>query len=289
MRQYKNHSEFYYLYKWTNLINGKIYIGQTNDHNRRYSQYKYSAKKEDNSDFVIVRAMQKYKFDNFKYDVIITAVSVDDINELEIAAIAQYNSTNPEIGYNKHPGGNHHPHSEETCTKISEALTDYYKINKHHLKDVPMTQEHKDNISKASMGKPGTNLGKTFDEEWKAKIGKSNEKQVKATHKFTEEQEKEICDLYVAGASTYKIANMSKFDCYRPTINDVLLRNNISIRQSNYTGHSNGKNKFTEEQENEICKLYSDGWTMAKIGRKFENCRNNTLRSILIRKGFKKA
>lgn len=35
----------------------------------------------------------------------------------------------------------------------------------------PFTQEHRDNISKAKLGKPGTNKGKTFTKEHRANIG----------------------------------------------------------------------------------------------------------------------
>lgn len=128
-----------------------------------------------------------------------------------------------------------------------------------------------------------TNGGKTFDEEWrlnisKAQTGKENLK----TRRFSQEQEAEICRLYVEDEmSTYWLGK--NFDVNRSLIISILDRNSIKRRKSNYTGHTNGRNIFTIEQEIEIVKEYLEGKiSIAKLSNKF-NCGKTTMRNILLR------
>lgn len=56
------------IYKWTNKINGKAYIGKTIDEDRRKYQHIYYKEKLDD---YFHRALVKYGVDNFKYEVLI--------------------------------------------------------------------------------------------------------------------------------------------------------------------------------------------------------------------------
>ena len=247
------------IYKITNTVNGKIYIGQTNDPRQRQAQYKSAAKCENFSQ-IITRAIAKYGFDNFKFEIIAVASTQDAINLAEIAYIKLYNSRDPSIGYNIAEGGAI-ANTPETLKKISASLKKYYETHDGWLKGGTLTDEWKENISKASMGKPGTNVGKTFDDEWKVGISKSlADKPRVDLRRFSDEQEKEICRLYVEEEkSMYALGQ--QFDCQRTLIDDILQRNGVEKRKSNYTGHSNGKNIFTKEQEKEICEIYKSGST----------------------------
>ena len=89
----------YYLYKVTNILNGKIYIGITGNPKRR--QYEHFNKKS--GTFSIVRlAVSKHGKDNFTFDVIAIG-SKTYISELETKAIVLYKST--AHGYNIQTGG----------------------------------------------------------------------------------------------------------------------------------------------------------------------------------------
>lgn len=55
-------------------------------------------------------------------------------------------------------------------------------------------------------------------------------------------------------------------------------------RKSNYTGHNNGRNKFTLEQELEISKI--DNLFRSEIAKKL-NCCKTTIRDILLRYNIK--
>mgnify|MGYP001145122316 CR=1 FL=1 len=87
-----------FIYKTTNLINGKIYIGQkftlTN-----YNTYLGSGE-------LLKKAIKKYGKENFKREIIEDNITnKETLNEREIWWINYYDSTNLEIGYNLAKGG----------------------------------------------------------------------------------------------------------------------------------------------------------------------------------------
>lgn len=85
------------IYKTTNLINGKIYIGQTRT--KSLTKYKGGGKQ-------LKGAIKKYGWCNFKCEKIIKGNFNQVLtDELEIHYIQLYNSTNKNIGYNIEKGG----------------------------------------------------------------------------------------------------------------------------------------------------------------------------------------
>jgi group I intron endonuclease len=287
---YKIEPNRFYLYKITNLVNNKIYIGQTDCPERRWSQHKSIAKH--NIDCpgecqVITRAIIKHKIENFTFEIIASSWTQEFTNEAEEILIKQYDSRKPEIGYNIAIGGNKTTCTPEISQKISEGLLKYYETHESTLKGRPMTEEWKKHISEASMGKPGTNTGKTFSNEWRVKLSKSQAgKDAEDKRRFSKETELEICRLYVEEKkSIYRLAE--DYDCYRSLIIAILGRNNIKKRESNYTGHKNMCNRFTKEQEKEICSLYEKGNISRNDLAKQFNCGKTTVREILLRNGVK--
>lgn len=89
-----------YLYKITNLINGKIYIGQTIHPKKRWWEHKQRAKTHYDN-YPLHLAIDKYGEDNFKFEIIEESINY---NERETELIKQYNSLCPN-GYNVTQGG----------------------------------------------------------------------------------------------------------------------------------------------------------------------------------------
>ena len=89
-----------YIYQITNLINGKIYIGKTNNIQKRWSNHRCS----NDPNMVIARAIRKYGVDNFKFEVLYKDIPIEQIDELEIKTIKEKNSQVPN-GYNVASGG----------------------------------------------------------------------------------------------------------------------------------------------------------------------------------------
>lgn len=88
------------IYKWTNLINNKVYIGKSVNIPKRLREYKYEVEK--NNQRPIIRALQKYGFQNFKFEIIENCdyLSDEKLLEREQYWMNYYNSQNPQFGYN---------------------------------------------------------------------------------------------------------------------------------------------------------------------------------------------
>lgn len=125
------------IYKTTNLVNGKIYIGQDSKNNENYF----------GSGDLIKKAIKKYDLINFKKEILCVCKSQIELNEMEQKYILEYNSTDKSIGYNICFGGTNgtmlnRKHSEETKKKMSEVRI-----------GIKFTKEHKEKLSKAHKGK----------------------------------------------------------------------------------------------------------------------------------------
>ena len=97
------------IYKITNKINGKCYIGQAQDIYKRWNDHRSCAfnKNHSNHNAVLYRAIRKYGLDNFKFEII-EECSLDKLNEREIYYIDYYNSfihNKNSNGYNMTLGG----------------------------------------------------------------------------------------------------------------------------------------------------------------------------------------
>lgn len=110
------------IYKITNKVNGKVYIGQT-IHSLRA---RWNRHKKCNSQCTsLTNAIKKYGSENFTIDVIDTARSTDELNKKEVYWIAFYKSNQKRYGYNIQIGGrsgntDHYKLSEEDELKIEK-------------------------------------------------------------------------------------------------------------------------------------------------------------------------
>ena len=96
-----------YIYKISNTLTGKVYIGQTiQPPSRRWRQHELSAQNANRNDsnLPLHLSMRKHGLSAFKYEVIEIC---DDaiVNDREVYWISIYDSTNPNKGYNLSLGG----------------------------------------------------------------------------------------------------------------------------------------------------------------------------------------
>jgi group I intron endonuclease len=110
------------VYKITNKITGKVYIGITNQGaGARYRHHWYEARIGEPAP--IHRSMAKYGEENFTLEIIDFADTYEELKEKEKYWIKQYDSVNRDKGYNLTEGGNGtfgRMHSEETKNKIRQ-------------------------------------------------------------------------------------------------------------------------------------------------------------------------
>lgn len=95
------------IYKITNKINGKIYIGQSVDPEYRFRKHKEASKRNRTYECILYDAMAKYGVENFEMEII--EKDIENYNEREIYWIKQLNSLRPN-GYNIAAGGDWYPH-----------------------------------------------------------------------------------------------------------------------------------------------------------------------------------
>ena len=120
------------IYKITNLINGKGYVGQSVDVEYRIRVHKSSLRGGYHRSKHLQSAWNKYGEENFEFELI-KECEVKYLDELEIFYIQFYDAMNPEFGYNNESGGNtNKTMSPESKKKNSEAHTStgFYLVSK---------------------------------------------------------------------------------------------------------------------------------------------------------------
>jgi hypothetical protein len=99
---------FMHVYKITNKINGKFYVGITKEQDLRAYWWKQKAPifRLSEQKPYLYRAVRKHGWDNFVIEALVSNVETrEQLYALEIEWIAKLNAQNPSVGYNLCPGG----------------------------------------------------------------------------------------------------------------------------------------------------------------------------------------
>jgi group I intron endonuclease len=178
------------VYKTTNLINGKFYIGQDLNNNPNYL----------GSGLMLNNAIKKYGKENFKKEIIEVCNSKDELNEREKFWIKELNSQDREIGYNIADGGTggktwqNYTDPEmikNTKEKRSKSTSERNKRLGGFLKD-----KNRQKVACSNGNKKRTMNGYKHSEETKAKIGDAHRGK-----EVSEEARKNISEATKAGMS----------------------------------------------------------------------------------------
>jgi len=142
-----------YIYKTTNSLNNKIYIGQKKgSFNKNYF----------GSGLHLIRAIDRYGKDKFKLEIVIYAEDKDKLSELEKQYIKEYRE---KIGhdnlYNITEGGEGRiaPLSKEQAHKLRQSITGIHLSDEHKAKlrlallGKKRSDEIKNKISSSKKGK----------------------------------------------------------------------------------------------------------------------------------------
>lgn len=141
------------LYRITNKVNGKVYIGQAADVSKRWYDHRKAVRLNKPTQAVHY-AMIKYGLDKFAFEMIASCKTQDDANEIETELVKQYDSfiANGK-GYNATLGGMNAPKTKKWKQKVSQTLIGH-----------EVSQEARDKISQG-------NTGKVRSEEFKKNVG----------------------------------------------------------------------------------------------------------------------
>ena len=128
----KKEYNFSCIYLWTNLVNGKKYVGQTTCFHRRMGTYRHTY-----PNAYMERAVNKHGLDNFDITILERDVPLDKLDEREQYWLDYYQSYDLDKGYNicriasTTEGVTH---TEEWCKEHSEWLKDKWATDEDYRK-----------------------------------------------------------------------------------------------------------------------------------------------------------
>ena len=165
------------IYKSTNKITGKVYIGQTiQTLDKRIKGHIKESKMDKTRPFLL--SINKYGANNFIFETIDLANNLDELNDKEIHWINFYNSVSPN-GYNVTGGGQGKKmiSTNELGKRISKGLQNSKKWQK-----IKNSEEYLKKIKEKFIGH---NKGKKFSTEHKEKIWEKNKERILKFNKDT--------------------------------------------------------------------------------------------------------
>lgn len=242
------------IYKITNKVNGKVYIGQTINFRKRSKEHFSTLRKNIHRNSYLQHSYNKYGEAAFQINII-KVCSHEELDELEIHYIKKYNSLNKNVGYNMLTGGNERRIIPEEVKK---------KIGLAH-KGRKNTLEHNKNIS---LGRKGiihpvevimrTNKTKKENQiQW----GETNPNAVLTN----DDVEKLIKDM-LNGLTVEDV--MKKYKCSRQTVYGITRNRTYkailpNLRKKLYNlNEENKKNTL-----NKIIPMYLNGKSQNKISK----------------------
>lgn len=219
-----------YIYKTTNNINGKIYIGQ-------HKSEVFEPNKYIGSGSILVNAINKYGRENFSNILLCECLDENELNRMEEYYIDLYNSTNIDIGYNIKLGGNQTACPDYIKEKISESNKGKYRnhtyIHKNniekHIDKSEINNYLEDGWELGRSEKARKSLSQGYNYSSKGMLGKQqSQKQKEAVSKSSSYKRNDAQKANFSAAK--KIPN--KFICLRAPDNSSTIR--CLIKNKNY-------------------------------------------------------
>lgn len=277
-----------YIYKITNKLNGKIYIGQCSGDIDATKKYYGSGK-------LIKLAIEKYGIENFEKEILETCADKNSANVAEIFYIKKYDTI--KCGYNISTGGNGGDLGKITNEKISSTIKNMWKNGAYNnvkwpTTRLPLTEKTKHKISEAQSGEKGYWFGKKLSHTHRNKIKRNtilahtrddvkikflksvqsveHRKKLSNSHKGIEPWNKGKTDVY----SDETLKRMSNSAKHRTTTveNETTRRNKISKWFSE--NHPNVKQIVDTRDDRayksltEFCKQTNTSWYKTKRMRR---------------------
>jgi len=245
------------IYKTTNLIDNKIYIGKDSRNNCNYF----------GGGVLLQKYIKKYGKENFKKETLEYCDTEYQLNEREKYWIKELRSQDKTIGYNLSSGGENGTFGVKRSEEFKEKIRRYQLENPNmSMLGKKLSKETRKKMSKSAKGRKTSdetkgklrqiNLGKTYSEEIKRK-----QSEIKMGHPVSEETREKI-----------RIANSGENNYLYGKHPSDKARKNMSKNNAKYW-----KNKHLSEQT-------KDKLRQINLGKKHTIETKNKIRSASIGK-----
>ena len=170
------------IYKITNTVNRKVYIGQT-IHDAVKTRKRDHLNRKGTGNPLIKADVKIYGQDAFTFEILHDGIIPEFLQTLEDEEITKHNCIEPN-GYNRI--GARNVYSDATCKKMSEAQKGkkHTEATKRKMSEAhkgrkygPHSEETRRKISEAKKGKTSWNKGKTPSEETRRKMSEARKRQ----------------------------------------------------------------------------------------------------------------
>lgn len=172
--------DIYSIYRITNNVNGKVYVGWTSrDPLIRFEEHQKTLKPKYQDRSAISYAIEKYGVDSFTFEIVYQSYDYDHSREIETHFIIECNSLLEGWGYNIDNGGTGHKRTASTIEKHRAAIKGRKQSAEHVAKRKVCGERN------AMFGKTGEKhhrYGKTNTELQKQRTSEANSKSYIITH-----------------------------------------------------------------------------------------------------------
>lgn len=233
----------YNLYGIFNKLNGKLYIGITNNPKRRWYEHTKNSKKITEQSYAIHLAMNKYGIQNFIYKTIEAVQNLAEANAKEIIWIKELKELGYQL-YNETDGG------DGTKGRLG----------------IPLSESHKKRLSELNSGSGNPMYGVQLFGEANGNFGKEMKPHVKQEllkhrRKLSDIQIKEVKSLFATNNYTQtqlsKQFNVSLTQIHRivkgkswgdKKHDEILTKKNLNIQDVQNIKQMYSTNKYTQKE-----------------------------------------
>lgn len=286
-----------YVYQITNKVNGKQYIGITNNPKKRWENHKCN----NDPSMVIAKAIQKYGKDNFDFEVLYSNLSVEEASEKEIQLIKEKHTRVPD-GYNVADGGMYNPSRPDSRGALNSHAKLSYEEAKY-IKDhrnLPLYVLYEQYADKITYGafkniynhRTYTNIPCTVDpypynSEFSEQfiLGKLEYDEVVRLRNmyndgaFWKTAYEEFKDRYPNQWTFWNIYNGKQYALVMPEV--FTPENKKKHASLARTGERNGRAKLTSEDVITIRKLHADGATNQQLYELYPQVTHTSIRAVI--------
>jgi group I intron endonuclease len=239
------------IYSITNKINGKRYIGKSENIKGRWKGHKSELRHNKHHCEHLQLAWNKYGEDSFVFEKICEVWDVNNLRKIEQTFIDLYKSYDGRFGYNEERYADERKIvSEETKRKISKALKGKMTGENHPMFGKHHTEETKKKISLAHSGEKHCLFGKHIPEETKKKMSEAQKgERGNNFGKHPSEDTRKKMSLVHGGEKHHMFGKHHSED----------TRKKMSENHADFSGENSANSKLTWIKAQEIREKYATG------------------------------